>query len=85
MGVVASCHNAADAGYFWHQDGIKIKEGTTCCCLQIKAPGSYTVEVHCGEKKATSDPVVVCLISEFESSTSPVPSTSVTDSHSLAK
>ena len=83
MGVVASCHNAADAWYVWHRDGIKIKEGKTCCCVQIKAPGSYTVEVHSGEEKATSDPVMVCVISEFESPTSPVPSTSVTDSHCL--
>ena len=83
MGVVASCHNAADAWYVWHRDGLKIKEGQRCCCVQITAPGSYTVEVHSGEEKATSDPVVVCLISELESPTSPVPSTSVKDSHCL--
>ena len=41
------------------------------------------MEVYSGEEKATSDPVVVCVISEFESPTLPVPSTSVTDSHCL--
>ena len=85
MGVVASCHMATNAWYVWSRDGAKIKEGNKCCCLTIKAPGSYSVEVHCGEQEATSEPVLVCPLREMEPSglSITVPSTSANQSHAI--
>ena len=46
IGVIASCHLATNTWYTWYRDGNKVKEGNNCCCLIIKSPGSYLVEVH---------------------------------------
>ena len=48
-GVMASCHLATNTWYTWYRDGNKVKEGNNCCCLIIKSPGSYLVEVQGGE------------------------------------
>jgi len=63
IGVIACCHLGTNTWYIWYRDGKKVKEGNNCCCLIVKSPGSYLAQVHCGEEKATSKPVLVCLTS----------------------
>ena len=66
IGIIACSHLGTNTWYIEYRDGKKVKKGNTCCCLIIKSPGSYLAEVHCGEEKATSKPVVVCLLDELE-------------------
>ena len=79
LGVVSSCHMSLNAWYIWYCDGIKIKEGNKNCCLPISSPGSYSVEVHSGEQKKTSEPVLVCNLSDSVSPSSFAADTSVNE------
>ena len=83
IGVIASCHLGTNTWYIWYRDGKKVKEGNNCCCLIITSPGSYLVEVHCGEEKATSKPVVICPVDELEPPSIPVAGMEAKESHCL--
>jgi len=63
-GVVSLCYMSPNAWCAWYCYGIKIKEGNKNCCLPISSPGSYGVEVHGGEQKKTSEPVLVSNLND---------------------
>ncbi|XP_022807184.1 cyclin-dependent kinase 1-like [Stylophora pistillata] len=65
LGVVSSCHMSSNAWYVWYRDGIQIKAGNKHCCPPVSSPGSYHIAVHCGEEKTTSEPVLVCDLSDL--------------------
>lgn len=67
LGVVASCYMSSNAWYVWYRDGIQIKAGNKNCCLPVSLPGNYNVEVHSGEQKKASEPVLVCNWSDLGS------------------
>lgn len=64
LGVVASCHTAVSALYVWYRNGIPYKKGNKLCCLAIKEPGLYTVEVQYEEKIDVSEQVYIRSFSD---------------------
>mgnify|MGYP001794202631 CR=1 FL=1 len=64
LGVAATCHKSSYAWYIWYHNDINIKGGNQNCCLVVTSPGSYKVEVRCGERKEISEPVHVDLVKE---------------------
>ena len=78
-GVVSSCYMSPNAWYVWYRDGIQIKAGNKHGCLPVSLPGNYHIEVHRGEQRTTSEPVLVCNLSDLEP-----PSVSASDSSAKA-
>ena len=55
VAVVAACHGNPNANYIWYKDGEMYRQGNSLPSICIDQPGTYSVEVQCGELKEVAD------------------------------